>query len=77
MDELVKSYIDGYTTFREQTKDINTFYTEIERFKKELNDKGRKIASDDDLEMFNNLMMNIELSIHTKWIEDFSNRYNN
>ena len=77
MDELAKSYIDGYTTFREQTKDINTFYTEIKKKKKELNDKGRKIASDDDLEMFNNLMMNIELSIHTKWIEDFSNRYNN
>lgn len=77
IDELTKSYIEGYTAFREQAKDLKTFYKEIERFKKELNAKGRNIASEEDLEMFNNLLISTELAIHTNWIEDFSKKYNN
>ena len=77
IDELTKSYIEGYTAFREQAKDLNTFYKQIDRFKKELNAKGRNIASEEDLEMFNNLVLSIELSIHSKWIEEFSKKYNN
>jgi ATP-dependent DNA helicase RecQ len=77
IDELTKSYTEGYLAFREQAEDIKTFYEDIERFKKELNAKGRNIASEEDLEMFNNLVLNIELSIHSNWIEDFSNKYNN
>ncbi len=77
IDELTKSYTEGYLAFREQAEDIKTFYEDVERFKKELNAKGRNIASEEDLEMFNNLVLNIELSIHANWIEDFSNKYNN
>ena len=77
IDELIKSYTEGYTAFREQAKDLKTFYKQIERFKKELNAKGRNIASEEDLEMFNNLVMGIELSIHSNWIEEFSQKYNN
>ena len=77
IDELTKSYTEGYLTFREQAEDIKAFYEDVERFKKELNAKGRNIASEEDLEMFNNLVLNIELSIHANWIEDFSNKYNN
>ena len=77
IDELTKSYTEGYLAFREQAEDIKAFYEDIERFKKELNANGRNIASEEDLEMFNNLVLNIELSIHANWIEKFSNKYNN
>lgn len=77
IEEIKKNYIEGYLAFREQYKDLNSFYKDIERFKKELNAKGRNIASEEDLEMLNELLLNTELAIHANWIEDFSNKYNN
>ena len=56
---------------------LNTFYKDITRFKKELNAKGRNIASEEYLEMLNELLLNAELAIHANWVEDFSNKYNN
>ena len=77
IEEIKKNYIEGYLAFREQYKDLNSFYKDIERFKKELNAKGRNIASEEDLEMLNELLLNTELAIHANWIEDFSSKYNN
>ena len=77
IEEIKKNYIEGYLAFREQYKDLNSFYKVIKRFKKELNAKGRNIASEEDLEMLNELLLNTELAIHANWIEDFSNKYNN
>lgn len=77
IEEIKKSYIEGYLAFREQYKDFNSFYKDIERFKKELNAKGRNVASEEDLEMLNELLLNAELAIHANWVEDFSNKYNN
>lgn len=77
IDELSRSYTEGYMAFREQANDIKMFYEEIKRFKTELNAKGRNIASEEDLAMLNKLILNIELSIHANWLEKFSNRYNN
>jgi len=76
-EEIKRSYIEGYLAFRRQSKDIKTFYKNIERFKKELNAKGRNVASEDDLEMLNDLLLNAELALHTNWVNDFSNKYNN
>ena len=77
LEELKKSYIEGYLAFREQYQDIKRFYNDIEKFKKELNDKGRNIASEEDIEMINELIMSAELQIHANWIEEFSKKYNN
>lgn len=77
LEELKKSYIEGYLTFREQYQDIKRFYNDIEKFKKELNDKGRNIASEEDIEMINELIISAELQIHANWIEEFSKKYNN
>ena len=77
MEDLKKSYIEGYTTFRDDAKEKKAFYLFIANFKRSLSQKGRNIASKSDLQMLHQLEMTAELSVHNQWIDSFSTMYNN
>lgn len=77
MNELKNSYITGYVVFREQIKNADNFYENIQKFKNELNKNGRDIASTEVLEMLNKLSINAELSIHSQWVDNFTKTYTN
>ena len=77
MEDLKKSYIEGYTTFRDDAKVKKAFYLFIANFKRSLSQKGRNIASKSDLQMLHQLEMTAELSVHNQWIDSFSTMYNN
>lgn len=77
MEDLKKSYIEGYTTFRDNTKDKKAFYHFISDFKESINQKGRNVASKSDLQMLHQLEMTAELAVHNQWINLFSTMYNN
>ena len=75
MQELDKSYIEGYQSLKEEIKDYDVFFNCIRRFKDELNNHNRNLASTSDIEHLNELDMIAELTDHDAWIERFTNNY--
>ena len=75
--ELDDSFLEGYSAFKEKVHDIDVFYAGMNKFKKELNENNRNIASDKDLAHLDELAMQAELSKHIQWIEQFAQNYNN
>lgn len=76
-EELDDSFLEGYYAFKEKVHDIDAFYAGINKFKKELNENNRNIASNKDLAHLDELAMQAELSEHIQWIEQFVQNYNN
>ena len=50
IQELDKSYIEGYQALKEEVKDYDAFLSCIKKFKSELNNHNRNLASASDLE---------------------------
>ncbi len=75
IQELDKSYIEGYQALRNDTPDYDTFLSYIEQFKEGLNSNGRNLASQDDIQHLNYLDLITELEIHDSWIDKFASSY--
>lgn len=75
MQELDKSYIEGYQALRNDTPDYDTFLGYIEQFKEGLNSNGRNLASQDDIQHLNYLDLITELEFHDSWTDKFASSY--
>ena len=75
MDELQRSYEEGYRAFREQTKDMRDFFHGIQDFKNGM--KKRNVVSDEDLKMLEEIELSTELAINSDWLDNFVKSYNN
>lgn len=75
MDELQRSYEEGYRVFREQTKDMRDFFHGMAEFKQGM--KKRDVLSEEDLQMLEEIETSVELSINNAWLENFAKSYNN
>lgn len=75
MDELQRSYEEGYRAFREQTKDMRDFFHGIQDFKNGM--KKRNVVSDEDLKMLEEIELSTELAINSDWLDNFVKLYNN
>ena len=75
MDELQRSYEEGYRVFREQTKDMRDFFHGMAEFKQGM--KKRDVLSEEDLQMLEEIETSVELSINKTWLENFAKSYNN
>lgn len=75
MQELDKSYLEGYQALKEEFKDYGAFFNCIKKFKEELNSHNRNLASTLDIEHLNELDMIAELASHDAWTERFTDNY--
>lgn len=75
MDELQRSFEEGYRVFREQTKDMRDFFHGMAEFKQGM--KKRDVLSEEDLQMLEEIETSVELSINNAWLENFAKSYNN
>ncbi len=73
--ELEDSFIEGYLTFLEQTPDKEVFYSNIKRFFKELNIKGRNIAGHNEKDLLRSLQMSSEVLVNDQWLNNFRQNY--
>lgn len=75
MQELDKSYIEGYQAMKHDMKDYETFFDCIKEFKLSLNANNRNLASSEDLKHLDELDMIAELDDHKTWVNGFMNNY--
>ena len=75
LNELESSFIEGYTQLLEEATDKELFYSSIQRFYKELNTKGRNVASLEMLDRLKDLATAAELSVNLKWLDNFKQQY--
>lgn len=75
IQELDKSYIEGYQAMKHDIKDYTSFIDCISKFKLELNANNRNLASEEDLKHLDELDMIAELGDHESWVNGFTNNY--
>lgn len=75
MDEIDRSFIEGYQTFKQEMEDRGRFYDGMNEFRRLLNAEGRNLVSAEDLKHLENLEMQVELLDHQQWIENFVTMY--
>ena len=75
IQELDKSYIEGYQAMKHDIKDYTSFVDCISKFKLELNANNRNLASEEDLKHLDELDMIAELGDHESWVNGFTNNY--
>lgn len=74
-EDLQNSYIRGYQAFYKATDDKASFYAMMNKFKKELNDSGRNIVSEQEIEMLKDWDIFSEIDIHADWASAFKRKY--
>ena len=77
MQELDKSYIEGYQAMKHDIKDYTSFLDCIKQFKSMLNSNNRNLASMEDLKHLDELDMIAELDDHNSWVNGFIDNYTN
>ena len=76
--EMRNSYINAYKEFRERSLDnLNEFYTQMKRFKQELQKKGRNVVDKKELQLIKGWEAEAELMIHSSWIKMFKDKFIN
>lgn len=75
MNELDKSYIEGYQELKNEIKNHDDFASCISRFKTNLNIHNRNLAIDEDIKHLDDLEIIAELGYHNSWMDIFTNKY--
>lgn len=75
MQELDKSYVEGYQAMKHDIKDYTEFFDCIKQFKLMLNTNNRNLASTEDLKHLDELDMIAELGDHESWVNGFRDNY--
>ena len=74
--EMRDSYISGYREFRERSiNDLSEFYSNIRRFKEEIQRKGRNIVDEEQMKLINGWDAEAELMIHSSWVRMFRDKF--
>lgn len=72
--ELIQSYIDGYSSFRERKNVLNdNFYDCINEFKNLMNEK--RIINSQQRKELEELELKVEASVHSSWLSQFSSHF--
>lgn len=75
-EEMENSYISAYREFRERSiNNLDSFYENMERFKKEISKEGRNVVDASEQEQIQQWEAKAELLVHTEWLVDFKNKY--
>ena len=76
--ELKESYINAYTEFRARSIDnLNDFYANMSRLKKEIRKKGRNVVDDEEMHQLKEWEAYAELIVHSSWVKGFKNNFVN
>ena len=74
--EMRDSYISGYREFRERSiNNLSEFYSNIKRFKEEIQKKGRNIVDEEQMKLINGWDAEAELMIHSSWVKMFRDKF--
>lgn len=74
--ELKESYMKGYIEFRKRSiENVNSFYSNMKRFKEEIKKEGRNIVDDSEMKLIKQWEVEAELSIHSSWVKEFRDRF--
>lgn len=74
--EMEESYISAYKEFHERSIDnLDFFYSNMDRFKKEIQKEGRNVIDDNELKEIQHWEEKAELLIHSEWLTNFKNKY--
>lgn len=75
MQELDKSYVEGYQAMKHDIKNYTVFFDCIKQFKLMLNANNRNLVSTEDLKHLDELDMIAELGDHESWFNGFRDNY--
>ena len=75
MNELDKSYIEGYQELKNEIKITMTSPVVFLGFKTNLNIHNRNLAIDEDIKHLDDLEIIAELGYHNSWMDIFTNKY--